>query len=150
MRALQYMVSTALKNNDHELTRVNVDIADYKKQRQDRLAQTSLQWIEKVKASGKPYNLQPMNPADRRVVHKVADEHGLNTESVGFGRERYVVIKPYQDAVEVTVVDVEVEALSKAPAAEETVVQKPDTKEEKPKKPAKKEPKVDKKPAKTK
>lgn len=146
MRSLQYMVSTALKNNDYELTRVNVDIADYKKQRQDRLAQTSLQWIEKVKASGKPYNLQPMNPADRRVVHKVADEHGLKTESVGYGRERYVVIKPYEDAVEVAVVDIETEV-----AAEES-----DAKQEKPKKAtkkataAKKEPKAVKKPAKLK
>ena len=98
MRALQYMVSTALKNNDYELTRVNVDIADYKKGRQDRLAQTSVQWMDKVKASGNPYPLQPMNPADRRVIHKVAEEHGLTTESVGFGRERHVIIKPVADA----------------------------------------------------
>lgn len=98
MRALQYMVSTALKNNDHELTRVNVDIADYKKGRQDRLAQTSVQWMDKVKSSGNPYPLQPMNPADRRVIHKVAEEHGLTTESVGFGRERHVIIKPVADA----------------------------------------------------
>lgn len=97
MRALQYMVSTALKNNDYELTRVNVDIADYKKGRQDRLAQTSVQWMDKVKSSGNPYPLQPMNPADRRVIHKVAEEHGLTTESVGFGRERHVIIKPVAD-----------------------------------------------------
>jgi spoIIIJ-associated protein len=146
MRSLQYMVSTALKNNDYELTRVNVDIADYKKQRQDRLAQTSLQWIEKVKASGKPYNLQPMNPADRRVVHKVADEHGLNTESVGFGRERYVVIKPYEDAVEVTVVDIETDAPSKVPATDETPAEESDTKEQKPKKTVKKAAKAKKEP----
>jgi spoIIIJ-associated protein len=100
MRALQYMVSTALKNNDYELTRVNVDIADYKKQRQERLAQTALQWIDKVKATGKKYELQPMNPADRRIVHKVADEHGLTTESVGFGRDRHVIIMPPQDGAE--------------------------------------------------
>jgi spoIIIJ-associated protein len=100
MRALQYMVSTALKNNDYELSRVNVDVADYKKGRQDRLAQTAVQWMEKVKKSGQEYALQPMNPADRRIVHKVADEHGLTTESVGYGRERHVIIKPVADATE--------------------------------------------------
>lgn len=95
VRALQYMVSTALKNNNYECNRVNVDVADYKKSRQNRLAQTALPWIEQVKSSGKQMELRPMNPADRRIVHKVADEHGLTTESVGFGRDRRVIIKPF-------------------------------------------------------
>jgi predicted RNA-binding protein Jag len=33
MRSLQYLTSTALKNNEYAHTRVNVDVADYKKQR---------------------------------------------------------------------------------------------------------------------
>src|SRR5579862_923243 len=41
MRALQFTVSNALKNNEYETTRVNVDVADYKKQRADRLSQTA-------------------------------------------------------------------------------------------------------------
>jgi hypothetical protein len=41
-----------------------------------------------------------MNAADRRIVHKVADEHGLSTESVGFGRDRHVIIKPVSDEPE--------------------------------------------------
>src|SRR5690606_12348347 len=38
MRALQFVVSNALKNQGYEVTRVNVDVADYKKSRADRLA----------------------------------------------------------------------------------------------------------------
>jgi spoIIIJ-associated protein len=94
VRSLQYLVSTALSNGGYTCTRVNVDIADYKKSRQDRLAQQSLVWIERVKSSGKPYELQPMNAADRRIIHKVAGEHGLSTESTGFGRDRRVVLSP--------------------------------------------------------
>jgi spoIIIJ-associated protein len=94
VRSLQYLVSTALSNGNYTCTRVNVDIADYKKSRQDRLAQQSIVWIEQVKSSGKPYELQPMNPADRRIIHKVAGEHGLSTESTGFGRDRRVVLSP--------------------------------------------------------
>ncbi len=97
IRSLQYMVSTALKNNGYEYSRVNVDIADYKKARQDRLAEQVLVWVEKVKASGKPMPLKPMNPADRRVVHKVASEYGLTTESEGEGRDRHVVLTPVND-----------------------------------------------------
>ncbi|HET6925089.1 MAG TPA: R3H domain-containing nucleic acid-binding protein [Candidatus Saccharimonadales bacterium] len=94
MRSLQYLVSTALKNNGHEYTRVNVDIADYKRQRADRLAHTAEDWIKQVKDSGEPLELKPMNAADRRIVHKVASDNGLMTESVGEGRERHVVLKP--------------------------------------------------------
>ncbi len=94
MRAIQFMVSNALKNNGHEITRVNVDIADYKKQRADRLAERAGEWITEVKASGKPLELQPMNSADRRVVHKTATEAGLQTESVGEGPDRHIVLKP--------------------------------------------------------
>ena len=94
MRALQFMVSNALKNNGYQVTRINVDIAEYKKQRADRLAQKAEEWFRAVQESGKPMELTPMNPADRRVIHKVANEYGLTTESVGEGRDRHVVLKP--------------------------------------------------------
>lgn len=94
MRALQFTISNALRNNGYELTRVNVDIADYKKHRAEELAERALGWVEKVKKSGEPFELRPMNPADRRIVHKVAGDNGVETESLGFGRDRYVVLKP--------------------------------------------------------
>lgn len=97
MRALQFIVATALKNSGHEPSRVNVDVADYKKARADRLADQAQEWVKTVKDSGKELALQPMNAADRRVVHKVATEAGLATESVGEGRERHVVLKPATD-----------------------------------------------------
>lgn len=93
MRSMQFLVSNALKNNGYEITRVNVDIADYKKSRADRLSQKAETWMEEVKQGGKDKSLQPMNAADRRTIHKLANEHGLETESVGEGRERHIVIK---------------------------------------------------------
>lgn len=94
VRALQFMVSNALKNQDYEVTRVNVDVADYKKQRADRLAITAEDWVKQVQTSGEPYEVRPMNAADRRVVHKVAAEAGLTSESVGEGHDRHIVLKP--------------------------------------------------------
>lgn len=97
MRALQFVVSSALKSQEYEITRVNVDIADYKKSRADRLKQSAQEWIGIVKESGEPLHLKPMNAADRRTIHKYADEEGLTTESAGEGRDRHVVIKPTKD-----------------------------------------------------
>lgn len=98
MRALQFLVSNALKNQGYEYTRVNVDIADYKKQRAERLSGRAEEWMKKVKDSGKSMELKPMNAVDRRTVHKLAQEYGLTSESVGEGRDRHIVLKPSDDA----------------------------------------------------
>lgn len=93
IRALQFMASNALRNQGFTHTRVHVDVADYKKQRADRLAEKAQEWIDAVKSSGETMDLRPMNAADRRTVHKVASESGLVTESVGEGRDRHIVLR---------------------------------------------------------
>lgn len=100
MRALQYMVSSALKNAEHKITRVNVDIAEYKHQRAERLADRAQEWLNKAKESNEPVHLQPMNAADRRTIHKLAGEHGLISESTGFGRDRHIILKSTADTKE--------------------------------------------------
>ena len=94
MRSLQYLTSMALKTNGYELIRVNVDIADYKKQRAHRLEEKAEIWFKEVKDSGIEKVLPPMNSADRRTIHKLAGEYGLNTDSEGEGLDRHIVIKP--------------------------------------------------------
>jgi spoIIIJ-associated protein len=94
MRSLQFLVSSALKNQNYAVCRVNVDVAEYKKQRADRLATTAEEWVKKVQETGEPYEVKPMNAADRRTVHRVASDAGLTSDSVGEGRDRHIVIKP--------------------------------------------------------
>jgi spoIIIJ-associated protein len=94
LRALQYMISTALKNKSFTHTRVNVDVAGYKKSRAERIAKQAEDWFKEVKDSGNAKDLAPMSAADRRVVHKAAEDWGLTTESAGEGRDRHIVIKP--------------------------------------------------------
>lgn len=94
MRALQFLVSSALRSNHYAHTRVNVDVADYKKARANQVADRAEDWIKKVQESGESMELHPMNAADRRIVHKVAGEAGLTTESVGDGRDRHIILKP--------------------------------------------------------
>lgn len=92
LRALQYMVSTALRNSDATLVRVNIDIADYKKQRAEKIAADAREWIEEVRSTGESHTAN-LNAADRRVVHQVAAEYeDIETYSEGEGRERSIVI----------------------------------------------------------
>lgn len=110
MHALQFLVSSALKSNNYEITRVNIDVADYKLQRANRLAEQAEEWIIQAKKSGKPMELRPMNASDRRTVHRVANEHGVTTESVGEGRDRHIVLKPSAEADTEPEVEVETES----------------------------------------
>lgn len=93
MRSLQFLVSSALKNQNYTYTRVNVDIADYKKQRAQRLSAKAEAWVKQVKDSGEPMELPLMNAADRRTIHKLAMDWGMTSESVGEGRERRITLK---------------------------------------------------------
>lgn len=92
LRSLQYLVSTALRNQDAELSRVNIDVADYKKQRDEKTAEQAREWIEEVRRTGDSY-VARINAADRRIVHRVASEYeDIRTYSEGEGRDRRIII----------------------------------------------------------
>lgn len=98
MRAMQFLVSNALKNQGFAYSRVNVDVAEYKKQRAQRLAERAEEWMKQVKESGESMDLTPMNAADRRTIHKLAQEWGLTSESEGDGPLRHIVLRRTAEA----------------------------------------------------
>lgn len=92
LRSIQSLVSSVLRNQGASLQRVNIDIADYKKQRADKLAEKARGWIEGVRETGDTY-VANLNAADRRVVHQVAKEYSdIRTFSEGEGRDRRLII----------------------------------------------------------
>ncbi len=92
LRALQHIVSMALAAKNAEVVRVNVDVADYKRQRADRIADKAEGWIKKVRETGEPMTIN-LRPADRRVVHKLAEDYSdITTHSEGEGKERKLII----------------------------------------------------------
>lgn len=92
LRSLQYMVSTVLRNQNAAITRINVDVADYKKQRALKTEEKAKEWIEEVRDTGDSKVLH-LNPADRRVVHHVAAQYSdVTTYSEGEGRDRRLII----------------------------------------------------------
>lgn len=97
LRALQYIVSQSLVARDAELTRINIDIADYKRHRADRIAERAEEWIKKVRKTGQPMTVN-LNAADRRVVHKLAEDYSdITTHSEGEGRERVLIISKVEE-----------------------------------------------------
>ncbi len=93
LRAMQHITMQAIMNKGFGHFRVNIDIADYKKSKNEKLATQAREWAKHVLETGEPMNLRPMNAADRRVVHQALGEFdGLTSGSEGEGRDRHIVI----------------------------------------------------------
>ena len=72
---------------------MNVDVAGYKKRRQDSLQRLALYLAEQVKSRHRAITMEPMPPAERRVIHlSLADDPDVVTNSIGEGENRKVVI----------------------------------------------------------
>ena len=94
LRSLQLLISAALRSADKEVCRVSLDVAGYKKQNEEKLIEKAKDWISRVRETKQEMPLQPMNAAERRIVHReVSESDDLMTESVGEGRDRHIVIK---------------------------------------------------------
>lgn len=97
LRSLQYLLSTTLRNLDAEVSRVNVDIAGYKKQHAEKLVEKARGWIEEVRRDGIAKTLD-LNSADRWIVHNTASEYSdIVTHSEGEGRDRRLIIAKKDD-----------------------------------------------------
>ena len=92
LRSLQHIVAATLAAREAEIVRVNVDVADYKRQRADKIADQAEVWIREVRETGQTKTLD-LNASDRRVVHKLAQDYSdISTYSEGEGRERRLFI----------------------------------------------------------
>ena len=66
---IQYLVNRLLLIGDKNAPRVQVDIEHYREMRNDSMLHKTRQMAEIVRKTGRPYQLDPMNAYDRRIVH---------------------------------------------------------------------------------
>ena len=75
--------------------RIVVDVAGYRRKRQQALERFVKEVAAEVKEAGAATALEPMGPADRKVVHDTVNEiDGVSTTSEGEEPNRRVVIQP--------------------------------------------------------
>ncbi|WP_084039014.1 R3H domain-containing nucleic acid-binding protein [Demequina sp. NBRC 110053] len=92
--ALQDLARLAVQSETGELSRLMLDIADFRAGRRERLAEQAREAIARVQESGDAVSLSPMNAFERKVVHDVVLEAGLRSESEGEDPHRHVVVLP--------------------------------------------------------
>jgi spoIIIJ-associated protein len=75
--------------------RLRIDIGAYRQKRSEALARFARQVAQQVVSSGEPRAMEPMNSADRKVVHDaLGDIEGIMTLSEGEDPFRRVVVRP--------------------------------------------------------
>ena len=98
LQSLQLIVNLIVSKqleNPEDSKRVIIDVASWRKGKEEDLAHKARMWAEKVIESGQPMDLEPMPSWQRRIVHMtVENTDGVSSESVGEGRDRHLVISP--------------------------------------------------------
>ena len=75
--------------------KVVVEIGDYRAKRAEQLTAMAQAYANQALSTGQPVYLPPLPPSERRVVHLALQENPqVETESVGDGNSRLVVVKP--------------------------------------------------------
>jgi spoIIIJ-associated protein len=96
LAALQEVTRTAVQAKCPSRTdRILVDVARYRERRSAALTEFTATLAAEVVATGEERQLEPMSPADRKVVHDAATAiDGVATRSEGEDPDRFVVISP--------------------------------------------------------
>lgn len=101
LTAVQELARTVVQRRLASRTgRLLVEVGDYRKKRRAALERFTREVAEQVLESGVSRVLEPMPPADRKVVHDTVNEiDGVRTTSEGEEPERSVVLLPEDDAL---------------------------------------------------
>jgi spoIIIJ-associated protein len=95
LSAVQDLTRTFVQRQSEVRTdRILVDVGGYREKRSAALRRFTEGIVGEVKTSGEERALEPMSPADRKVVHDTVNEiDGVETRSDGTEPSRYVVIQ---------------------------------------------------------
>jgi len=95
LQSLQFLVNLIVRKQFGDEVRVALDVEHYRQRRETSLRDMASKVASRVVQSSRSITLEPMSPADRRIVHTSLTDHpGVTTESMGIGEDRKVTIMP--------------------------------------------------------
>ncbi len=103
--ALQELTRLAVQTETGERSRLMLDVAGFRRARRAELRSITEEAITRLRATGEPQRLEPMNPFERKVCHDVVAAEGLVSESEGVEPHRFVVIRPASEGAATSEVD---------------------------------------------
>lgn len=91
--AIELLIRKSIDSRANNL-RVNVDINNYKKRRDDKIRELANDTARKVQRSKKSWNLKYMNSYERRLAHEeISKFTNVSSHSEGIEPKRYVVVE---------------------------------------------------------
>ncbi|MGC8780345.1 MAG: RNA-binding cell elongation regulator Jag/EloR [Anaerolineae bacterium] len=93
LSALEFITRLAVNQRSHGRSHFIVDVNGYRAKRAESLRKLGLRMAEQAVQSGRTVILEPMPPAERRIIHLALRNHPkVFTQSVGEGDHRKVTI----------------------------------------------------------
>ncbi|MDA0262536.1 MAG: protein jag [Chloroflexi bacterium] len=97
LQALQFLVNLIVRKQ-FDGVRVVLDVENYRQRRESSLRDMAAKVAERVTQTQRGITLEPMPPADRRIIHTSLSDHpSVSTESTGEGDNRKVMVMPKRD-----------------------------------------------------
>ncbi len=95
--ALQELLRLAVLASSGQRSRLILDIANFRANRQKALVTMAEEAIAQAKESGQEVHLEPLGSYERKLIHDIVASHGLYSESEGSGSNRHIVISLLED-----------------------------------------------------
>lgn len=96
--AVQHLAQRIVFPDGPSSVRVSIDADGYRERRERTLQEDADEAAEEALRSGRPVELDPMPPSERRIVHEYLRERGgVETHSEGDEPERRLVVSPLGD-----------------------------------------------------
>lgn len=93
--AIEYISNRMLQRGSRKSPKIVLDVSGYKRRREDFIKAKALSLAEQVKSAKKQVTMEPLDAADRRIVHAtLKSDPAVETKSVGHGRVKSIVVAP--------------------------------------------------------
>lgn len=91
--SLQYLTVLVANKNNEDHIKVKIDTENYRERRKATIENLARNVASKVKKTGRPAFLEPMNPYERRIIHaELQGDKYVDTHSEGDEPHRKVVV----------------------------------------------------------
>lgn len=94
LEALQLIINQIINKDTAEFKKVVVDVAFWRKQKEEELIVKAKSLANQVRESGESIELEPQSAWQRKVIHTTIGEiEGVVSESIGEGKDRHIMIR---------------------------------------------------------
>ena len=91
--SLQYLTSLVANKKTEDYIKIKIDTENYRQRRKETIENLARNVASKVKKTGRPAFLEPMNPYERRIIHaELQNDKYVDTHSEGDEPHRKVVV----------------------------------------------------------